>query len=178
MVQYRDGGIWRRCDCELHTLYNETKLASITSSKITLGRACAVYRKATDAQKIPICKNKLKKKGEDQNQDCLMKFMEKQRSWRQKSGEEVLAEGSGGNANWKPGLLTFRGLAATLCTRFNIKKFYVVPTLRLCVLYGSQNKQQLLPYKTVKRLVLITEVESVYSAVRSESLYKTDTLRL
>jgi hypothetical protein len=33
-------------------------------------------------------------------------------------------------------------------TRFNIKKFYVVPTLRLCVLYGSQDKQQLLPYKT------------------------------
>jgi hypothetical protein len=26
--------------------------------------------------------------------------------------------------------------------RFNVKKFYVVPTLRLCVLYGSQNKQQ------------------------------------
>jgi hypothetical protein len=35
-------------------------------------------------------------------------------------------------------------------TRFNIKKFYVVPTLCLCVLYGSQNKQQLLPYKTVR----------------------------
>jgi hypothetical protein len=35
-------------------------------------------------------------------------------------------------------------------TRFNIKKFYVVPTLRLCVLYGSQNKQQLLPYKTLR----------------------------
>jgi hypothetical protein len=34
-------------------------------------------------------------------------------------------------------------------TRFNIKKFYVVPTLLLCVLYGSQNKQQLLPYKTL-----------------------------
>jgi hypothetical protein len=30
----------------------------------------------------------------------------------------------------------------------NIKKFYVAPTLRLCVLYGSQNKQKLLPYKT------------------------------
>jgi hypothetical protein len=29
----------------------------------------------------------------------------------------------------------------------NIKKFYVVPTLRLCVLYGSQNKPTLLPYK-------------------------------
>jgi hypothetical protein len=58
-----------------------------------------------------------------------------------------------------------------------VKKFYVVPTLRLCVLYGSQNKQQLLPYKTL-RLVFITEVESVYSAVRAESLYKTDTLRI
>jgi hypothetical protein len=34
--------------------------------------------------------------------------------------------------------------------QFNIKKFYVVPTLRLCVLYGSQNKQQLLPYKTLR----------------------------
>jgi hypothetical protein len=25
-----------------------------------------------------------------------------------------------------------------------------MPTLRLCVLYGSQNKQQLLPYKTIR----------------------------
>jgi hypothetical protein len=32
--------------------------------------------------------------------------------------------------------------------------------------------------QNIKRLVLITEVESVYSAVRTESLYKTDTLRL
>jgi hypothetical protein len=31
-----------------------------------------------------------------------------------------------------------------------MKKFRVVPTLRLCVLYGSQNKQQLLPYKTLR----------------------------
>jgi hypothetical protein len=54
----------------------------------------------------------------------------------------------------------------------------MVPTLRLCVLYGSQNKQQLLPYKTLRTSVFITEVESVYSAVRTESLYKTDTLRL
>jgi hypothetical protein len=30
----------------------------------------------------------------------------------------------------------------------------------------------------IKRLVFIAEVESVYSAVRTESLYKTDTLRL
>jgi hypothetical protein len=47
--------------------------------------------------------------------------------------------------------LTFYSLAVTLLTtRFNIKKFYVVPTLLLCVLYGSQNKQQLLPYKTLR----------------------------
>jgi hypothetical protein len=30
----------------------------------------------------------------------------------------------------------------------------------------------------IKRLVFVTEVESVYCAVRAESLYKTDTLRL
>jgi hypothetical protein len=32
--------------------------------------------------------------------------------------------------------------------------------------------------QNIKRLVFITEVESVYSAVRPESLYKTDTLGL
>jgi hypothetical protein len=32
--------------------------------------------------------------------------------------------------------------------------------------------------QTTKRLVFITEAESVYSAVHTESLYKTDTLRL
>jgi hypothetical protein len=51
-------------------------------------------------------------------------------------------------------------------------------TLRLCVLYGSQNKQRLLPYTTLKDCPFITEVESVYSAVRTESLYKIDTFRL
>jgi len=34
--------------------------------------------------------------------------------------------------------------------RFNIQKFYVVITWNLCVLYGSRNKQQILPYKTLK----------------------------
>jgi hypothetical protein len=50
-----------------------------------------------------------------------------------------------------------------------------VLTLNLCVLYGSQNKRQLLPYKTLRDWFCITEVDSVYSAVRTESLYKTDT---
>jgi hypothetical protein len=35
-------------------------------------------------------------------------------------------------------------------TQFNFHKFHMVPTLLLCVLYGSQNKQQLLPYKTLR----------------------------
>jgi hypothetical protein len=56
----------------------------------------------------------------------------------------------------------------------DIKKFYVVPTLRLCVLYGSQNKQQLLPYKTF----CTTELEGVYCAVRTQSLHKTDVISL
>jgi hypothetical protein len=50
--------------------------------------------------------------------------------------------------------------------------------LRLCVLYGYQNKHGILPYKTLRDWFCITEVESVYSAVRNESLCKTDTLRL
>jgi predicted flavoprotein YhiN len=38
-------------------------------------------------------------------------------------------------------------LAVTLrATRFYIQEFYAVLTLRLCVLYGSQIKQQHLPY--------------------------------
>ena len=35
----------------------------------------------------------------------------------------------------------------TVCTtRFNIQQFYVLPTLCLCVLCGSENKQRLFPY--------------------------------
>jgi hypothetical protein len=32
--------------------------------------------------------------------------------------------------------------------------------------------------QNIKRLFFLTEAQSVYSAVRTESLYKTDTLRL
>jgi hypothetical protein len=43
--------------------------------------------------------------------------------------------------------LTFQSLAITVRTiGFNIQKFYIVLTLRLRVLYGSHNKQRLLPY--------------------------------
>ena len=42
--------------------------------------------------------------------------------------------------------LTFQNLTVNLrTTMFNVK-FYMVFTLRLCVLYASQNKQQHFPY--------------------------------
>jgi len=43
------------------------------------------------------------------------------------------------------------------------------------VFLGSYNQQQLLPYTELADWFCITDVESVYCAVRSESLYKTDT---
>ena len=46
--------------------------------------------------------------------------------------------------------------------QFNIQQLYVLPTLYLCVLYLSENKQQL----------VITEMKSVYCAVRTGSLNK------
>jgi hypothetical protein len=76
-------------------------------------------------------------------------------------------------------ILTFSSLAVTLrTTKFNLKKSYVVPTLRLCVLYGFQNKQRLLPYTALTDWFFVTEVGRVYSAARTESLSKTDTIRL
>jgi hypothetical protein len=46
----------------------------------------------------------------------------------------------------------------------------VVRTLGLCVLYGSHSRQRLLPYTRLADWFCITEVESVYCAVRTESL--------
>jgi len=48
----------------------------------------------------------------------------------------------------------------------------------LCVLYGSHNKQRLLPYTALADWFCITEVESDYCAVRTEFLNKTDTFSL
>jgi len=50
----------------------------------------------------------------------------------------------------------------------------MVLTLHLCVLLLSQNKQRLLHYAALDWFC-ITEVESVLSAVRTESLFKIDT---
>jgi hypothetical protein len=45
-------------------------------------------------------------------------------------------------------------------------------------LVRSHNKQRLLPYTSLADRFGITEFESVYSAVRTESLYKTATFSL
>jgi hypothetical protein len=57
---------------------------------------------------------------------------------------------------------------------------YLVLTLCLCVWYGSPNKQEtfFLPYTALTDWSFITEVLSVYCAVRFESSYKTDNFRL
>jgi hypothetical protein len=64
--------------------------------------------------------------------------------------------------------ITFRNQAVTLRTaRFNIQKFHMVLTQNLCVLYGSQKKTAIISLYSINRLVFITEVESVYCAVRA-----------
>ena len=45
-------------------------------------------------------------------------------------------------------------------------------TSHLCVLYGSQNKQELLPYTALPDWFSITVVECVHYAVWTEFLYK------
>ena len=46
--------------------------------------------------------------------------------------------------------LTFKSLRLTLCTTsFNIQKFCVLPTMHLCVLRGSQNKQTIFLYTAI-----------------------------
>jgi hypothetical protein len=49
--------------------------------------------------------------------------------------------------------------------QFNIQQLYVLPTLYLCVLYLSENKQQLLPLTALTDWVFITEMKNVYCAV-------------
>ena len=47
------------------------------------------------------------------------------------------------------------GMLKTLCsTSFNIQKFCVLPTVHLCVLHGSQNKQGLFLYTSLTYQVL------------------------
>jgi len=57
--------------------------------------------------------------------------------------------------------------------QFSIQQLYALPTLYLCDLYLSENKQRLVPLTALTDWFFITEMESVYSAVRTGSLNKT-----
>jgi hypothetical protein len=48
--------------------------------------------------------------------------------------------------------------------------YCAVRTEYLCVLFGSENKQRLLPYTALTDWFFITETESAYCAVRTEYL--------
>ena len=73
--------------------------------------------------------------------------------------------------------LTFKSLAVTLrTTRFKIKKFRILIAFMCFVWISEQTETFALYYNNW--LVFITVVESDYSAIRTESLYNTDTIRL
>ena len=69
-------------------------------------------------------------------------------------------------------------IQSLLTARFNIQEFYMVVTLPFCILYGSQEKSATFFLYNIQRMDFKSEAESVYSAVRTESLYNTDTFRL
>ena len=57
--------------------------------------------------------------------------------------------------------------------QFNIQQLYALPTLYLCVLYLSENKPRLVcATYSINCLVFVTEMKSVYCAVRTGSLNK------
>jgi len=56
--------------------------------------------------------------------------------------------------------------------QFNIQQPYALPTLYLCVLYLSENKQRLCATYSINSLVFITEMKSIYCAVQTGSLNK------
>ena len=61
---------------------------------------------------------------------------------------------------------------------FNIQKILHAGYIAImCSVWLSEERVSFALY-VINRLVFITEVESVYCAVRMESLYNTDTIRL
>jgi hypothetical protein len=70
--------------------------------------------------------------------------------------------------------LTFQSLAVSLRTaRFSIQKLYFVFALRWVVYTDIRTDSDFTLY-VINWMVFITVVESVYSAVRTDSLYKAD----
>ena len=56
--------------------------------------------------------------------------------------------------------------------QFNIQQLYALPTMYLCVLYLSENKQRTCATYSINWLAFITEMKSIYSAVRTGALNK------
>ena len=56
--------------------------------------------------------------------------------------------------------------------QFNVQQLYALPTLYLYVLYLSENKTATCATYSINWLVFITEMKSVYYAVRTGSLNK------
>jgi len=56
--------------------------------------------------------------------------------------------------------------------QFNIQQLYDLPTMYLCVLYLSENKQRHAPLTAQTDWFFTAEMKSVYSAVRTGSLNK------
>ena len=74
--------------------------------------------------------------------------------------------------------LTFQPLPVNIrTTRYSIQQSYIVIIRKLCLVWTSKQTTNFALQNT-KRSVFITEEVSVYSAVRTESLYNTDTIRL
>jgi hypothetical protein len=67
--------------------------------------------------------------------------------------------------------LTFWSLLDTSCTnRFDIQQMYALSTLYLCVYYLSENKRLFIPLYIIHWSAFITQMNSVYIAVRTGSL--------
>ena len=89
-----------------------------------------------------------------------------------------------GSMQWSPYkmykiYLTFKNLAVSLrTTRFKIKKIPHSDYIAFFYFVWISEQTETFAFYCLNWLVFITVVESVYSAVRIESLYDTDTVRL
>ena len=58
--------------------------------------------------------------------------------------------------------------------QFNIQQLYALPTLYLCVFVFVWEQTATCATYSINWLVFITEMKNIYSAVRTDSLYKAD----
>ena len=75
------------------------------------------------------------------------------------------------SVDWTSDINLLKPTGYVMHQQFNIQQLYGLPTLYLCVLYLSENKLTSSMYN-INSLVFITEMKSVYCAVRTGSLNK------